>query len=366
MSFSFFRKAPQFWERRGFISLLLWPLSWIYSLALRARKLIQDTELFKPKPIPLPIIIVGNIRVGGTGKTPIVIALAIKLQQMGWSPGIISRGYGGKTASAQAGPVQVKSNSDPTLVGDEPVLIARRTHDRFPIWVFPKRERCIRALLKHSPNIDVIISDDGLQHSGLARWPAREGGRDIEFVVRDSRGDGNRFLLPAGPLREPANRERDATLFTGKSRDNAQPIGLQDEYFLGRRAFSLLNNLGSPYQLNNPAITRTLNEIAVTYLPSAITAVAAIGNPQRFFDDLLINGITGKTISLPDHASYTPEFFNKMDAQCILITEKDAVKCSAIVDDRIWVVPMSLTLPDSLAEWLQSILQRPDPNRYTL
>ena len=361
MSFSFFRKAPKFWERRGPTSLILWPLSWLYGLILRARKLVLDTGLIKQKPAPVPVIIVGNIRVGGTGKTPIVIALAERLQQLGWNPGIISRGYG---ASSQLAPLQVRSDSDPALVGDEPVLIAKRTHNQFPIWVFPKRQQSIRALLKQSPNVNVIISDDGLQHTGLARWPAREGGRDIEFVVRDGRGEGNRFLLPAGPLREPATRERDATLFTAK--DSAHKIGQQEEYFQGRRAFSLFSHLGAAYQLINPNNHQTLSQIADTYLPNKITAVAALGNPQRFFDDLLHQGIAGKCIPLPDHATYTPEFFEKLNAQCILITEKDAVKCAAIHDERIWVVPLSLSLPDNLAEWLQSILQRPDPYRYNL
>ncbi|MBU3556812.1 tetraacyldisaccharide 4'-kinase [Polynucleobacter sp. Ross1-W9] len=363
MSFSFFRKAPKFWERRGPTSLLLWPLSWVYGLVVRVRKLIQDTGLVKLKPAPVPVIIVGNIRVGGTGKTPIVIALAERLQQLGWRPGIISRGYG---SSSQTSPLQVNSSSDPDLVGDEPVLIAKRTHNQFPIWVFPKRQKSIRALLKRSPDVNVIISDDGLQHSGLARWPAREGGRDIEFVVRDGRGEGNRFLLPAGPLREPATRERDATLFTGKAKGIESKLGPQDEYFLGRRAFSLLGNLENAYQLINPTNTQSLAQVADSYLPNKITAVAALGNPQRFFDDLLKQGIAGKTISLPDHAKYNPEFFEKINAQCILITEKDAVKCAGISDDRIWVVPMKLSLPDSLADWLQSILQRPDPYRYTL
>lgn len=361
MSFSFFRKAPKFWERRGPTSLILWPLSWLYGLILRSRKLVLDTGLIKQKPAPVPVIIVGNIRVGGTGKTPIVIALAERLQQLGWNPGIISRGYG---ASSQLAPLQVRSDSDPALVGDEPVLIAKRTHNQFPIWVFPKRQQSIRALLKQSPNVNVIISDDGLQHTGLARWAAREGGRDIEFVVRDGRGEGNRFLLPAGPLREPATRERDATLFTVK--DSAHKIGQQEEYFQGRRAFSLFSHLGAAYQLINPNNHQTLSQIADTYLPNKITAVAALGNPQRFFDDLLQQGIAGKCIPLPDHATYTPEFFEKLNAQCILITEKDAVKCAAIHDERIWVVPLSLSLPDNLAEWLQSILQRPDPYRYNL
>ena len=362
MTKSFFRKAPKFWERRGPTSLLLWPLSWIYGCVLRLRKLITDLDLVKPKFSPVPIIIVGNIRVGGTGKTPIVIALAERLSQLGWKPGIISRGFGSQTLSA---PQQVRSDSDPSLVGDEPVLIAKRTHNQFPLWVFPKRKLSISALLKHSPEVNVIISDDGLQHRGLTRWPAREGGRDIEFVVRDARGEGNRFLLPAGPLREPATRERDATLFTGNSKPVKSIDGLSD-YFLGRRAFALNAQLGTPYQLVDQSNIKSLEEIAETYLPNKIKAVAALGNPQGFFDDLLRHGIAAKCVPLPDHATYTPEFFADMNASCILITEKDAVKCNHIHDERIWVVPMSLRISDDLADWLQAILQRPDPNSYTL
>ena len=362
MSLSFFRKAPQFWERRGPTSIALWPLSWIYGLVLRTNKLIQDLGIGKEKAAPVPIIIVGNIRVGGTGKTPIVIALAERLSQLGWKPGIISRAYGSEALTT---PQQVSSDSDPSRVGDEPVLIAKRTHDQFPIWVFPKRSLSIRALLKHSPEVNVIISDDGLQHKGLVRWPAREGGRDIEFVVRDARGEGNGFLLPAGPLREPATRERDATLLTGKQ-EPSKTHGLLDEYFLGRRAFTMTSELGTPYQLIDPSNMQTMESIANTYLPKQITAVAALGNPQGFFDDLLENGVAAKYIPLPDHATYTSEFFESIHADCILITEKDAVKCAAIADERIWVVPMNLRISDDLADWLQSILQRPDPNRYTL
>ena len=353
-----FNKAPQFWERRGPTSLVLWPLSWVYGLVNRALDLVNDLDLGKRKQHQVPIIIVGNIRVGGTGKTPIVIAIAERLARMGWKPGIISRGYG---ASAGHTPIQVHANSDPAQVGDEPVLIAKRTRDQFPFWVHPKRSKSIHALLKQDPSVNVIITDDGLQHRGLSRWPAREGGRDIEFVVRDQRGEGNGFLLPAGPLREPATRERDATLFTGINSTTRV-----DEYFLGRRAFKLITQLGTPYQLIKPSNTQSLETIAENYLPNTITAVAAIGNPQRFFDDLLKHGITGKCIGLADHSSYSAEFFNDMNAQCILITEKDAVKCSSMTDERIWVVPMNLDIPDTLAEWMQSILQRPNPNQYTL
>jgi tetraacyldisaccharide 4'-kinase len=338
---------------------MLWPLSWLYGQINHGLDLMNELGFRKQQAQKVPIIIVGNIRVGGTGKTPIVIALAEQLASMGWKPGIISRGYG---ASASPQPTQVFSHSDPSQVGDEPVLIAKRTQDQFPLWVHPKREHSIQSLLKQDPSVNVIISDDGLQHRGLARWPAREGGRDIELVVRDQRGEGNGFLIPAGPLREPTTRERDATLMTGIN-GSGNP---SEEYFLGRRAFMLKNQLGIPYQLVDPSNTQSFSSIADTYLPNKITAVAAIGHPQRFFDDLLKHGIAGKSIGLPDHSPFSPEFFSKMNAECILITEKDAVKCALINDERIWVVPMTLAIPNAFAEWLQSILQRPDPNQYTL
>ena len=356
---SFLNKAPKFWERRGPTSLLLWPLSKVYGWVNHFLDLIAELNLGRHKPQAVPIIIVGNIRVGGTGKTPIVIALAEQLTRMGWKPGIISRGYGASRLSA---PLQVRSDSNPQEVGDEPVLIAQCTHNQFPIWVHPQRVQSITLLLKNNPEVNVIISDDGLQHRSLARWPAREGGRDIEFVVRDQRGEGNGFLLPAGPLREPVTRERDATLMTGSS----PPSSHIDEYFLGRRAFQLSGQLGNPYQLTNSSNTQSLATIADTYLPNKITAVAAIGNPQGFFDDLLKHGVASKSIGLPDHATYTPEFFNAINAECILITEKDAVKCASMNDERIWVVPMHIEIPNTLADWLQSILLRPDPNQYTL
>jgi tetraacyldisaccharide 4'-kinase len=361
MSLSLFRKAPKFWERRGPTSLLLWPLSYLYGWILRARKLLSDLDLNKAAPAPVPIVIVGNIRVGGTGKTPIVIALAEQLKEKGWNPGIISRGYG---SSTQISPMQISSDTDPSIAGDEPVLIAKRTHNQFPIWVFPKRQASIKALLKASPDVNVIISDDGLQHTSLVRWPAREGGRDIEFVVRDRRGEGNRFLLPAGPLREPASRERDASLLTDIPRNSKN--GISEEYFQGRRSFHLVSQLGIPYQLSNSSHRQSFAQITEQFLPKNIVMIAGLGNPKRFFDDLAKQGVTGKQMPLPDHFAYTPEFFKNIKANCILITEKDAVKCVGIHDERIWVVPLSLRLPDGLMDWVQSILQRPDPRRYTL
>lgn len=359
----FFKTAPEFWEKRGPISLLLWPFSWLYGLVIRVRHLLADLNLGSKAVQTVPIVIVGNIRVGGTGKTPIVIALAELLSSLGWKPGIISRGYGADTLSS---PTQVDSQSNTALVGDEPVLIAQRTRDRFPIWVFPKRKESIAAMLSNDKSVDVIISDDGLQHTGLVRWPAREGGRDIEFVVRDQRGEGNGFLIPAGPLREPANRERDATLITGLRKSaNDSDKQSPSEVIGGGRTFYLSGLLDRAYQLTQPGFSKSLKEIAGDFSSEQITAVAGIGNPQRFFDDLAEHGIEGRCIPLPDHAHFDLDFFKDITSQCILITEKDAVKCANIADERIWVVPMSLVLPDGLSEWMQSILQRPDPRHYT-
>jgi len=358
-----FRRAPQFWEKRGPLSLLLWPLSYLYGLVLRIRNLVGDIAWGRQASFPVPIIIVGNIRVGGTGKTPIVIALAEQLAQHGWKPGIISRGYGSQT---QATPVSVNSQSDPTLVGDEPVLMATRTHNRFPIWVHPQRKRTINALLEHSPAVNVIISDDGLQHSGLSRWTAREGGRDIELVVRDARGEGNGFLLPAGPLRESAQRDRDATVMTGSNTEQLAKALDYEGYFLGRRAFMARTSMGTPYQLCDHSRTQTLADIARQYSAGNLVAVAALGNPQRFFSELQQHGLPVKGIPLADHATYTPAFFTGLHAACILITEKDAVKCAGIDDERIWVVPQHVTLSAAFVEWIESILHRPNPRGYTL
>jgi tetraacyldisaccharide 4'-kinase len=360
---SLFKTAPQFWEKRGLISLFLWPLSWLYGLVIRVRHLLADLSLGGKAAQTVPIIIVGNIRVGGTGKTPIVIALAELLSSLGWKPGIISRGYGAHTLSS---PTQVDSQSNTTTVGDEPVLIAKRTHDRFPIWVFPKRKESIAAMLSKDKSVDVIISDDGLQHTGLVCWPAREGGRDIEFVVRDQRGEGNGFLIPAGPLREPASRERDATLITGlRTQINDPDRQALNEVISGGRTFHLSGSLERAYQLTQPSYSKSLKEIADDFSSEQITAVAGIGHPQRFFDDLAEHGIRGSCIALPDHAHFDLDFFKSITSQCILITEKDAVKCADIPDERIWVVPMSLVLPEGFSEWMQSILQRPDPRHYT-
>jgi tetraacyldisaccharide 4'-kinase len=362
------RSAPAFWERRGILSWLLWPLSKVVGLFVASKNALRDLGIGTGKPFSVPIIIVGNLRVGGTGKTPIVIALAERLRARGFYPGIISRGYGGRSHSKQSNPIEVSSKSDPAVVGDEPLLMAQRTQDAIPIWVCPERRKSIRALLNANPEVNVIISDDGLQHQDLIRWPAREGGRDIEIVVRDHRGEGNGFLLPAGPLREPADRDRDITLVTGSSQGTDSPTDVADglHYIADRPAFTLAPTLEFAYPLHNTKLVTSLEALLAQHSNTPIVAIAAIGNPQRFFDGIQSHlphpNAPLKGIALPDHGQIDVALLNTLDAKCILITEKDAVKCAHIDDQRIWVVPMQLTLPNALMDWVESILQRPDPN----
>jgi tetraacyldisaccharide 4'-kinase len=350
------------------ISWLLWPLSKLFGLFVASKNALRDLGIGVGKPFSVPIIIVGNLRVGGTGKTPIVIALTERLRARGFYPGIISRGYGGRSQTKQSNPISVSSQSDPAVVGDEPVLMAQRMQDTVPIWVCPERRKSIRALLNANPEVNVIISDDGLQHQGLTRWPAREGGRDIEIIVRDHRGEGNGFLLPAGPLREAADRDRDITLVTGsnQSTDSADDMGDGLNYIADRPAFSLVPILEFAYPLGNPSQAISLKPLLAQHSNALIIAIAAIGNPQRFFAEiqslLPYPNAPFKGIALPDHGQIDIALLNTLDAKCILITEKDAVKCAHIDDQRIWVVPMQLTLPNALMDWVESILRRPDPN----
>ena len=362
------RSAPIFWERRGITSWLLWPLSRLFGLFVASKNALHDLGIGVGKPFSVPIIIVGNLRVGGTGKTPIVIALAERLRARGFYPGVISRGYGGRSQTKQSNPMQVSSKSDPAVVGDEPVLMAQRTQDAIPIWVCPERRKSIRVLLDSNPEVNVIISDDGLQHQDLTRWAAREGGRDIEIIVRDHRGEGNGFLLPAGPLREPADRDRDITLVTGSSQGADSPTDVADglHYIADRPTFKLAPILAFAYPLHNPNLVTSLETVLAQHSNTPITAIAAIGNPQRFFDSIQLllphPSAPLKGIALPDHGHIDAALLNTLDAKCILITEKDAVKCAHIDDQRVWVVPMQLSLPNALMDWVESILQRPDPN----
>lgn len=327
----------QAWQHKGLASALLLPLSWL-SGAFIARK--QRRYRHHPQRVQashLPVIVVGNLYVGGTGKTPVVIALAQALRQRGWTPGIVSRGYGVRLgARARTGQGALNAAE----FGDEPALIARQTGA--PVSVHPRRAWALMALEHDYPDVDVIIADDGLQHLAL--------GRDLEIVVQDARGVGNGRVLPAGPLREPATRLGDVDIII----TNLSP---------GQSA---------PPAPDSPAwqITMRLAPAYVTHLASGqalpwadwrarhgqqpVGAVAAIGQPERFFSMLRQHGLElGQAVALPDHDAYDHSPFTAMPAPCILITAKDAVKCARFADKRLWVVHVEPEFSDT--GWLDRL-----------
>jgi tetraacyldisaccharide 4'-kinase len=276
------------------------------------------------------VLVVGNIFIGGTGKTPLTIWLAETLLAAGFRPGIISRGHGG----AGSAPRPVTADALAGEVGDEPLLIARRTG--CPVMVGRDRPAAGRALLAAHPDVNVIISDDGLQHYALQR--------DIEIVLFDGRGAGNGWLLPAGPLREPVSRKRDFTVV------NAPALTPPLAAAVGAAPFRM--------QLAGQVAERMMargERIALKDLAGRrLAAAAGIGNPERFFAMLRAQGLAFAAVPLPDHHDFLDQPFAHVDADIILITEKDAVKCGQIEnlknDPRLWVVPVTAQLDAALAE----------------
>ena len=310
------------WRRRGILSRLMWPLSRLYGAATARRR---DGYLRHPERThhdTLPVVVVGNIYVGGTGKTPVVIALVEALQTRGWQPGVISRGYGARaTETPQAG----QGRLDPALFGDEPALIAAQT--QAPVCVHPDRRAAIRRLRRQYPQVDVVVSDDGLQHLAL--------GRDLEILVQDARGSGNGRLLPAGPLREPAARLETVDFIINNllPGEPAPP-----------RAAGMARSVDmsmEPVQVEHLSTgeTQEWSQWLAAHGKSRCAAVAAIGRPERFFDMLRHHGLSPDlTRALPDHHGYEQSPFDDLDADCILITPKDAVKCRRLNDARLYCV----------------------------
>jgi len=320
------------WRRRGPLACLLWPLSLPFALAAAVRRALYRAGWLAAVRLPVPVIVVGNVYVGGTGKTPLVIWLVQALAAAGHRPGVVSRGYGASGEGprpASAGVAQA---------GDEPVLIAAR--GGCPVMVGRDRPAAARALLAAHPGIDVIVADDGLQHYPLAR--------DIEIVLFDERGVGNGWLLPAGPLREPASRRRDFTVLNAA--DGALPPGIGAAPYRMRLAGTVAERLIDPTQ------KMPLTGVAA---PARVLAAAGIGNPARFFTMLRAAGLKFAEMPLPDHYPFSDDPFAGDPAEVILITEKDAVKCrrhpTLRHDPRLWVVPVTAQIDDALA---QQILEK--------
>lgn len=307
------------WQRRGWFAWLMLPFAGLFGAISGLRRLAYRRGWLASTRLPMPVVVVGNVTVGGTGKTPAVIALAHALTEAGLRPGVVSRGYGVKLER----PRKVKPTSRAEDVGDEPLLIARSTD--VPVWVYPDRVLCAQAMLVSHPGINVLLLDDGLQHYRLQR--------DFEIVMFDGRMGGNGWLLPAGPLREPMSRRRDATL-------------INDPYFRATpdrpEVYGMRLELDDAWQLADPTMARPLSAFA----GRKVLAAAGIGNPERFFTSLRAVGLEPKTLPLPDHYDFANDPFaghpDALDADIILITEKDAVKCDRLsepLDPRIWVVP---------------------------
>jgi tetraacyldisaccharide 4'-kinase len=281
--------------------------------------------------LPVPVIVVGNITVGGTGKTPFVLWLVERLIARGWRPGVISRGYGG---CAPEYPLRVSPTTDPAWAGDEPALIARRTG--LPVAVAPDRVAAARLLID-SGEIDILVTDDGLQHYRL--------GRDIEICVVDgSRGLGNGALLPAGPLREPPARLREVDLVVvnggGWRPEGVPALDMQLETVEARPLVT-----GEPRPLSSFAGAR-------------VNAVAGIGNPERFFASLRAAGIQVVPHPFPDHHNYTDIDLAFDEKLPLLMTEKDAVKCAGLAQPHHWYVPAQALITAEGAALVQQLLDQ--------
>lgn len=330
------------WLQKQWLGFTLWhllliPLSWLFGLISLTRKSLYKHGWLKSFSLNVPVIIVGNINVGGTGKTPLVIWVAEQLQIAGYKPGIISRGYGGNAKEVQS----VFSHSNPQEVGDEPVLIARRTH--CPVYVSANRVAAGQALLKEHPECDVVISDDGLQHYRLQR--------DVEIVVFDgAKGLGNGALLPAGSLRESVSRLRAVDAVVSNGEVTASSIELKNN---GIAPIEMQLEAGSFYNL----MDNNLKCDAQAFANQQLLAIAGIGNPERFFEQLNRLGLTIQSQAFPDHHSFQPKDFKRMTADVVVMTEKDAVKCLSFAQSNYWVLPVVALINEKLVQIVLNKLQ---------
>lgn len=320
-------RLDRLWNSFNTFTVVLLPFAALFAVASGIRRFLFRMGALSTQRFSVPVVVVGNVTVGGTGKTPLVIWLSDYLVRRGWRPGIVSRGYGG---AAQHWPQQVRADSDPAVVGDEAVLLAARTGR--PMCVGPDRPAAVEALLAHS-DVDIVISDDGLQHYALAR--------DIEIAVVDgARRLGNRLLLPAGPLREPASRLRhvDMVVVNGQGRDGEFSMKIHQPGLRGLHGDAL----------------RPLAEFA----DREVHAVAAIGNPRRFFDLLKRHRIRAIEHAFADHYAFRAEDLALQPDLPILMTEKDAVKCRRLPCKDCWVVQVDAQPDAAFVHRLNQILER--------
>jgi tetraacyldisaccharide 4'-kinase len=295
------------------------PLAWLYGGVVRLRRAMYRSGWLRSEQLLVPVVVIGNLSVGGTGKTPLTIAVAETLRQRGFKPGVVSRGYGGSNRL----PMLLGVAPDPAVVGDEPCLIHASG-----VTVAVGRDRPEAAALLIADGCDVVIADDGLQHYRLAR--------DIEICVIDGvRRFGNQQLLPAGPLREPLSRMADVDFRVcngGSAVAGEIPMHLE-----GDKACALIDG-------HFQALT--------SFAAQPVHAVAAIGHPQRFFDSLRRHGLEVIEHAFPDHHAFTASDLDFHDELPVLMTEKDAVKCQGFARPHEWSVPVRAVLPQGFLDAL--------------
>lgn len=333
------RLLQSWWQpRRDALAWILTPLAWLYGLLAAVRRLSWAVGWRRPWRAPVPLVVVGNLIVGGAGKTPTVIALVNALKGLGYRPGVISRGYGRRSRATLA----VHGASQSRDVGDEPLLIARATGS--PVVVGERRVEAARALLGAHPEVDLLVSDDGLQHLALAR--------DAEIWVFDERGVGNGGLLPAGPLRQPLPSvapPQAQVLYNAPQPSTALPGRLATRALGGAVALA-------DWQRGKPVTPSALAALR----GKPLLAIAGIAAPQRFFEMLGQSGLTFDTLPLPDHAAFDTLPWPPGTAD-VVCTEKDAVKLdpARCAGTQVWVVGLDLQLPPELISALRERLPAP-------
>lgn len=322
------RALPRIWLSRGPMAWLLWPVSLLYGALAGLRRALYRWHWLDTHRVPVPVIVVGNVIAGGSGKTPVVMALVRHLQAQGWRVGVISRGYGRQSTDTR----EVKPDSAVADVGDEPALIQHATGA--PVFVAARRLDAARQLLATYPDTQLILCDDGLQHYSLHR--------DLNICVFDNRGVGNGWLLPAGPLREPWPRPVDLVLHTG-----SRPAF---DGFTAQRALSPCALRADGTRVNLAQWTAQNTQ--------PLLAVAAIANPHDFFDMLRAQGLTlAQTLALPDHYSFDSWLPSAHKGYTVICTEKDAVKLWRHQADAL-AVPLVLTPEAAFFNQLDAQLAR--------
>jgi tetraacyldisaccharide 4'-kinase len=335
MTFSSRLVAAWYAPRLTVLARVLVPFALVFAFVTRVRRALYQARVLKTKRLPVKVIVVGNITVGGSGKTPLTAALARSLAERGWRPGIVSRGHGREIRDET--PLIVKPDTDAAVAGDEPLLLARAG---LIVAVARDRVAAGRALIAAHPDCNVIVADDGLQHYRLHR--------DVEIAVVDAaRGLGNGWWLPAGPLREARSRLDEVDAIVALVTAGAPAPWVVPNAYVMTLAGDVF------HRVDGSALTQP----ASAFTAAGVHAIAGIGNPERFFAYLGSLGIRAAAHPFPDHHRFVPSDLALPGARAILMTEKDAVKCSVFADPRCWYLPVRAHVDPALVERVEESLR---------